>query len=589
MQINSIVTINIHARGRSAADSTSCQSARMNGSFRLWLSAVICCWGILIGITGCGRSEPSAPSSDTNATMEGQSLGLSPEVLAQESQALSPSDSGPRLPVESQTLASGTVAAAPPTASVDAGDLSAALFGLPTQPEGDVSGAPGVDSSVSTAKQRLQLPADLSIPRLVDFLKSIDIEMQNVATGRSGTLDQADATAEMTRLATLKLQASTRLQEQSADDSPERILAIRGRLQALSHLAALGDLAAAEKLEELAWEQIDHKNASLSLDSQLVLVGLAMERLQNGASKDSGEILGLIERIANSPQTPDVSALMVMGQALTVLQRYGDEASADQVRTTIVQLFADHPNENVASMAMGMAGSPRFNSIEAWLRRFARGEASDAQQWRDLITELLDEKTDLTTVQYLAGAALQFESAGNDQLADATYQLIQDSANLAGRAADEIRIAIAAREARRSIIGQAVPLDSRTVDGTAISMSNYQGRVVVMPFWAIAIPESLTILQTLEQIRQQSDGRVEIVGMNLDSMDAPANEFLSQSPVEFSSFQSVTSDTGQNEMAKRFGVVSLPFVAIWDQSGKVVAINLSGRDLAAQIRKALGD
>jgi len=534
-------------------------------------------------VIGCGRTAPSGQADGVDSVIDEGAPVLTPEVMAQESHAVSPSDTGSQLPGESQTLASGPQAVAPrATVPADEGDLTAALFGLAHETATPAAG-------VQSATKRIQLPADLPTPRLVDFLKSIDIEMQNVATGRSGTLSQDDATEEMTRLASLKLQASTQLEERSAEESPERILALRGRLQSLSHLAALGDLSAAEKLEELAWEQIDNKNASLSLDSQLVLVGLAMERLQNGSSKDSDEILGLIERIASSPQTPDVSALMVMGQALAVLQRYGDESAAEQVRATIVQLFADHPNENVAAMAIGLTGSPRFGAIEAWLRRFARGETSDVQQWSDLVTDLLDEKTDLSTVQYLAGAALQFESVGNAPLADVTYQLMQGSDNWEGRAADELRIAMAAREARRAVIGQAVVIDSRTVDGQTLSLSNYQGRVVVMPFWAIAIPESLAILQTLDQIRQQSDGRVEIVGMNLDSAEAPANEFLSQSPVTFPSFQSLTSDTGSNEMAKRFGVVSLPFVAIWDQSGRVVAINLSGRDLADQVRRVLGD
>jgi thiol-disulfide isomerase/thioredoxin len=384
------------------------------------------------------------------------------------------------------------------------------------------------------------------------------------------------------------LLASDRLIEQTEADSEQQVMGLRGKLQSLSHLAALGDLPSAEQLEKVAKEQAASKIASLAMDSKLVLVGLAMERLRNGSSKTSGEILDLISSIATGPQTPDVSALMVMGQAHAVLQQYGDEAAAEKVRETIIDLFADHPNENVAAMAIGLAGSPRFADIDQILRGFSRGDQVDANRWRDAVEKLLESSADVTTIQYLAGAALQFEAAGNNQLSDATFEVIAESENVVGRSADELAVAVQARRARRSAIGETFAFAGPSVDGRPLSIQSFAGQVVLMPFWAISIPESLSILQTLEQIRQTYDGKVEIVGMNLDAEDAPAAEFLLQSPVPFRSFQSATSAAGSNEIARQFGVVSLPYVVILDASGKVAAINLSGRGLREQVVKVIG-
>ncbi len=511
---------------------------------------VVAVFGLQFATTlGCGRGDKSETADS----------GLPPEVVAQESLAINP--------------------------DVEIEELSDALFGDAT----NNGSKPSMASSVSPVarKDLLQLQTELPVPRLVDFLRAVDIEMQNVASGRTKMQSNAEANDEMIRLAKLKLQASTQLIAQSAADSDEQATGARGQLQSLSHLAALGDLPSAEQLEKLAKEQSQSKIASLALDSKLVLVGLAMERLRNGSSKDSVEILDLISNIAQAPQTPDVSALMVMGQVHAVMQQYGDEAAAEKVRETIIDLFADHPNENVAAMAIGMAGSPKFAEIDQVLRLFSRGEAVAADQWRGTVGKLLETSADVTTIQYLAGAALQFEAAGNDPLSDATFEAIAESDNVVGKSADEMAVAVEARRARRAAVGETFAFSGPSVDGRPLSIESYSGRVVLMPFWAIAIPESLTILQTLDQIRDQSDGKVEIVGMNLDVKDAPATDFLQQSPVLFRSFQSVTSASGANEIAKQFGVVSLPFVVIIDPSGKVAAINLSGRGLSDQVDKVL--
>lgn len=534
---------------------------------------------LTVPVVGCGRGatpvvDGDAAAGDPGGAVPPRQISADGSV-SQRSEAISPSD-----------------AATGPTADLD---LTDALFGDPA-----VNGVSTADSAAAdepedakpvakSAADRLQLPADLPPPRLVDFIKRIDIEMQNVATGRTGLVDQDEALDEMTRLAKLKLEASNQLLALSADNPTDQAFAIRGKLQALSHMAALGDLRSAEQLETLAWEQLESQSPAVVLDSQLVLVGLAMERMESGKSKDSDEILGLVERIATSTEKPDVSALMVMGQAHAILQRYGDAAAAEKVRQTIVDLFADHPNPDVAAMASRLAGSPHFAGVDQFVRRFEKGESVSADQWRGLVTELLARSPAPESIRHLAAAALQFEAFGNDALAESTFELIAQSESVVGDSASELAVAAGARKARKLVIGQMVEIDSPSVDGRPLAMTTYAGKVVLMPFWAISIPESLTILQTLEKVRSESEGKVEIVGMNLDTEDAPAAEFLTQSPVAFRSFQSATAAGGANRIAKRFGVVSLPFIVVWGPSGEVVAINLTGSGLADQVREAIQD
>lgn len=542
-----------------------------------------------VAVVGCGRGD-HRESADSELVVTAADSALSPEGIAQESQAVSPSDSVPIRRGTDQVEKMAPRPAEPQSLAInpdfDTEELSDALFGDPAEDE--LKAGTVISGSPSSRKDLLQLQTELPVPRLVDFLRAVDIEMQNVASGRTKLQSNAEANEEMIRLAKLKLRASTQLIEKSTAGSEEHVMGLRGQLQSLSHLAALGDLRSAEQLEKLAIEQSQSKITTLALDSKLVLVGLAMERLRDGTSKDATEILDLVKNIAQSPQTPDVSALMVMGQAHAVLQQYGDEAAAEKMRETIIDLFADHPNENVASMAIGLAGSRKYADVDQVLRNFSRGEAIDVDRWRDVVEKLLETSADVATIQYLAGAALQFEATGNDPLADATFEMIAESEHVSGGSADELAVAVAARRARRVAIGETFAFSGPSVDGRPLSIESYSGRVVLMPFWAVAIPESLAILQTLAQIRDQADGKVEIVGMNLDSEDSPAAEFLQQSPVVFRSFQSVTSAGGANEIAEQFGVVSLPFVVIIDPSGKVAAIDLSGRGLSDLVAQVMG-
>lgn len=524
---------------------------------------------------GC-RSE--APPPDQQAVMDRPAttqLAAAPE----ENQLRNADSSVPLDPLTPPSLQ--------PLATRQAADSTGP--GMPATESTASSSIAGEPPSLITASPRLELPADLPAARLADFLKLVDIEMRNVMTGKRQLTDHAEANAELTRLSQLKLRAAVQLQERSEPSSPSRSLAVRGQLQALSHLAGLGDLDSALKLETIAQEHRSSDDAGLAADSLLVLIGLEMERLQNGSASDSKQLLSLIDQIVSSPQPPDVSALMVMGQALAVLRGYGDEEAAEQIRLLILDAFANHPNQAVAEMAIGLAGPPRYAQIDKAVRDFLEGREVDPARWRSIVQQTLEESPDLATVRYLAGASLQFEAFGNLELATETFAEVQRFAGLDANCLEEIRLADEARQARLHMIGQQAEIDLPSVDGKPLSLQAQRGRVVLMPFWAIAIPDSLAILQTIAQIRQQSDGRVEIVGVNLDDDDAPVAEFLEQSPVAFRSFRSRPETTGgPHAIAARFGVVSLPFVVILDGEGRVSAINLTGRGLGDQVAKAIG-
>lgn len=461
--------------------------------------------------------------------------------------------------------------------------------------------------------EQLTLRADLTAEQLVQFLATADNDMKLIVSGASGIEDPAQRRQTLLQIIQMKQEASRRLAVDETASDRLRSEGRRGQLQALSHLAALGDLKAAEGLKTMATNNLDSDDERLVSDSQLVLIGFGIEDLQNGVASAPRQIVDLVRRLAGTASKSDVPAMMVMGQARQSLVSYGHDGKAKEVRDTIIDLFADSPDPKIAKMAAMMAGNVRFDAIDSLVTRITQpNDAPDAgsisatdvtvQEWADAAETLIDESADLQTVQYLSGAAVEFESRGKTELAEATYDVMQgrftdqDSASY-----QEMTMAIDAYQSRQNAVGREFDFSLPSVDGGPLSMSDYRGKVVLMPFWTIDFPQSLQILPMLKQWADKHPNDLAVVGMNLDADPERVQMFSQKSGLDFRSFRapnrplstgdsassSDLSGGNSNPAAAQFGVVSLPCVAVFDRKGKVVMIDFAGRQLDETLDRLL--
>lgn len=454
----------------------------------------------------------------------------------------------------------------------------------PSPQPGQVTGVdaqPGLQGETKSSIEIRQLRPDLPPDKLLEFLAAADSDMRTIYSGRSGISDPKEARETLLQIVKMKLDASRRLSSHPDADAAAQSEGARGQLQALSHLASLGNLKAAQELEKLATSNLQSADSLLAADSRLVLIGFAIEALHNGEAGAADRIVNHIKQIAVSQSAADVPALMTMGQARESLVAYGYDTQAQQVRQLILDTFAASPEPEIAQMAAQMAGNVQSDMINKLLGSALRGVPVSAQQWRAAAEELIDESADLQTVRYLAGAALEFESRGLRELADETYDVLatrfDDPASATAR---EVQTALDARQAREDIIGWAYDLDLPSADGSSLKIDDYRGKVVLMPFWAMTSPESLQLVPRLKAIRDTYSDKVSIVGMNLDGQGAPLEQFLQTNDLGFPSFRAhTTAAENATPVALQFGVVSMPFAAILDPQGRVAAITLTGRDL----------
>jgi hypothetical protein len=317
-----------------------------------------------------------------------------------------------------------------------------------------------------------------------------------------------------------------------------------------------------------------------------VLIGLGIDAFQAGDTDAADEIVALIEAMQPNPSA-DVPAVLVMAEARQMLANYGLIDQAAKVRDKILSLYGNSSDPMIAQVAADAAGTTKFDVTTRLLNAILENDQVAMSRWTEAVSELITKAPEINTVQFLASAALQLEAAGRDAFVEETFRILSEQFNDPQAATTaEVETAKNAMRARRDVIGTDFDFgELPTVAGQSVSPEDHEGKVVLMPFWAIAIPESLQLVRSLKEIRDRYPDQVSIIGVNLDPEQAPLQEFLAANEIGFPSFRSVSSSTESvaNPMAARFGLVSLPFVAILDRDGSVAALEFTGRQLAATV------
>jgi thiol-disulfide isomerase/thioredoxin len=177
-----------------------------------------------------------------------------------------------------------------------------------------------------------------------------------------------------------------------------------------------------------------------------------------------------------------------------------------------------------------------------------------------------------------------------EDLVQSTYDALGDAFTDTSSAINkEISLAQEARQTRKDVIGKTFDWDLPTTNGKKLPISDFGGKIVLMPFWAEAFPSSLSIVPQLKTICANHPDQVVIVGVNLDPEGADVQPFINKSQLGFISLRSESSPTKEisNQIAHDFGMVSLPFVAILDKKGVVQDLNFTGQNLEKQVTNLL--
>jgi peroxiredoxin len=163
-----------------------------------------------------------------------------------------------------------------------------------------------------------------------------------------------------------------------------------------------------------------------------------------------------------------------------------------------------------------------------------------------------------------------------------------------GRDADRIISSIQqaqeGRKIRRTLVdGTQFPdFAEKDLQGNPLSVANYQGKLVLVEFWATWCSPCVGELPSLIKAynKHHADG-FEVIGISLDMDEQKLRSFLKTQEIPWAQY--FDGKGWQNKLAAKYGIQSVPATFLLDRTGKIIGQDLRGEALEQALAKALGE
>lgn len=142
-------------------------------------------------------------------------------------------------------------------------------------------------------------------------------------------------------------------------------------------------------------------------------------------------------------------------------------------------------------------------------------------------------------------------------------------------------------------IGKPFELAGTTLDGAQIAPADYEGKVLLVVFWATWCGPCRADLPQIRHLHDtyQPDG-LEIIGVSLDPAQSAdeVKAFVAAQKISWPILlESEPAQSGwRHPLAQRYGVSAIPAAMLVDRDGTIVGFPPSGEQREQQIRKLLG-
>lgn len=146
---------------------------------------------------------------------------------------------------------------------------------------------------------------------------------------------------------------------------------------------------------------------------------------------------------------------------------------------------------------------------------------------------------------------------------------------------------------RLNLVGSAPKIEGTVFGGQPFDWSKYQGKVVLIDFWATWCPHCVEEMPDVKQIYDQyHDQGFEVIGVSLDDDKKALTDFLDKKQLPWITlFDDDPSKQGWEgaAMTKPFAIEELPTMIMIDRAGKVVSISARGDALPKLVGKLIAE
>ena len=136
-----------------------------------------------------------------------------------------------------------------------------------------------------------------------------------------------------------------------------------------------------------------------------------------------------------------------------------------------------------------------------------------------------------------------------------------------------------------TLLGKVAPkFSSPDRDGKILSLKEQMGKYTIIDFWASWCAPCRKEIPNLKKLYDKYNAKgLAIISVSLDKEDDKWKKALDEEQLKWANV------IDKNEIAKSYGVTTIPDMFIVDKSGKVVGIKLRGESLADKLKELFGE
>lgn len=355
--------------------------------------------------------------------------------------------------------------------------------------------------------------------------------------------------------------------------------------EAARAIRMIGEAFANSDDAELVQDATDMLNLADQMEFSISFRRLAAG---DGGEQVDEELLATAERILARDE--------VQLETLQLAAQLADELEAEHATTAgkLRQLVA----AGMTRMVSGDASSEQLTNLVLNTKLFGEHYAEPLAAAPQLLVAKIEKQTAGETVslkEFQAALRLAeegLESNGQVDLAKRIYDVLTPAvAKLDDKQAieDEQRFLDAAKK-RVGLMGKPLVLYGETLDGKAFDWKKYDGKVVLVEFWAATRRSLEAMPDVLQDYARFHESGFEVVGVNMDENAARTQQFLKYQPLPWPNLRNGDPEKPDAPtLADEFGVTYVPFNALLGADGKVIGIQLHGRELDERLSAIFGE
>jgi thiol-disulfide isomerase/thioredoxin len=309
-------------------------------------------------------------------------------------------------------------------------------------------------------------------------------------------------------------------------------------------------------------------------------------------------VLAHLQRIDQSVATllqrklSDSLYLKVASMRLNLLATLEDleDPKATEKAAEFLKVLSSDPRPDIKLLAERYA-------VEDRVRRIADLSPAEQQKLADDINALIkaastdDPDAIQFSIQMAMTAGELLQRAGSPLAGPVFASFVEtirarNDSNLA-----DLVVSMEGTMRRLQLPGKPIEIAGETLDGKPFNISQLQGKVVLVEYWATWCGPCIAGLPHVKALYEAYHNKgFEIVGVSLDDDRGAVEEFVKAQGIQWPIlFDAAAADPWSGANVLRYGINSIPTLILVDRDGKVVkATELIGPQLDAQLEKLLG-